>query len=69
MWKRGERKQVLDGRRGKMVQNVLYGERETIKNTWNGCSEMRERERKERGEIQKKKGMGDRNKNVIFRNC
>jgi hypothetical protein len=44
-------------------------ERETIKNTWNGCSEMRERERKERGEIQKKKGMGDRNKNVIFRNC
>jgi hypothetical protein len=28
MWERGERKQVLNGRRGKIVQNVLYGERE-----------------------------------------
>jgi hypothetical protein len=28
MWERGERKQVLDGRRGKKVQNVLYGERD-----------------------------------------
>jgi hypothetical protein len=26
-------------------------ERETIEHMWNGCSEMRERERKERGEI------------------
>jgi hypothetical protein len=25
--------------------------RETTEHTWNGCSEMRERERKERGEI------------------
>jgi hypothetical protein len=42
MWKRRERKQVLDGRRGKKVQNVLWGERETIEYMWNGCSEMRE---------------------------
>jgi hypothetical protein len=26
-------------------------ERETIEHMWNGCSEMRERERKERGEM------------------
>jgi hypothetical protein len=26
-------------------------EREAIENMWNGCSEIRERERKERGEI------------------
>jgi hypothetical protein len=28
MWKRGERKQVLDRRKGKKVQNVCYKERE-----------------------------------------
>jgi hypothetical protein len=28
MWKRGERKQVLSGSRGKKVQNVLRGERD-----------------------------------------
>jgi hypothetical protein len=47
---------------------------------WNGCREMRDRERKERGEIldedgkrygkggseRKKKEMGDRQKNVFF---
>jgi hypothetical protein len=43
---------------------------------WNGCSEMRERERKERGEKRKrygrggkrwkKKGVRDRKKRVIF---
>jgi hypothetical protein len=66
MWERGERKQVLNGRKGKIVQNVLYGERKIIEHMWNGCSDMRERERKEQGEIQKKKRMGDRNKNVIF---
>jgi hypothetical protein len=46
MWGRGERKQVLDGRRGKRVQNVLCGEREreTIEHMWNKCSELRERE-------------------------
>jgi hypothetical protein len=31
--------------------NVLGGERETIEHMWNGCSEMRERGIKERGEI------------------
>jgi hypothetical protein len=45
---RGERKQVLDGRRGKKVQNE---ERETIEHMWNGCSEMRERKGKKRKEI------------------
>jgi hypothetical protein len=35
MWEREERKQVLDGRRGKKVH------------MWNGCSDMREKERKE----------------------
>ncbi|KAJ3633074.1 hypothetical protein MTP99_010046 [Tenebrio molitor] len=30
---------------------MCYEERETIEHMWNGCSEMRETERKERGEI------------------
>jgi hypothetical protein len=30
---------------------MCYEEGETIEHTWNGCSERRERERKERGEI------------------
>jgi hypothetical protein len=30
---------------------MCYEERETTEHMWNGCSEMRERERKERGEI------------------
>jgi hypothetical protein len=30
--------------------------RETIEHIWNGCREMKERERKERGEILKGKG-------------
>jgi hypothetical protein len=30
---------------------MCYEERETIEHIWNGCCEMRERERKERGEI------------------
>jgi hypothetical protein len=42
MWERGERKHVLDGRRGKKVR-MRFEERETI--------ERNERERKERGEI------------------
>ncbi|KAJ3618339.1 hypothetical protein MTP99_006347 [Tenebrio molitor] len=29
---------------------MCYEERGTIEDMWNGCSEMRERERKERGE-------------------
>jgi hypothetical protein len=55
MWEREERKHVLDGRRGKKVQNVLE-ERETTEHIWSGCSEMRERERKKRGEIQNEDG-------------
>jgi hypothetical protein len=31
MWERGERKQILDGRRGKKMQNVILGERERKK--------------------------------------
>jgi hypothetical protein len=49
-WERGERKQVLDVRGGKKVLEC-YEERETIEHMWNGCSEMREREGKERGLI------------------
>jgi hypothetical protein len=30
---------------------AMKRERETTEHMWNGCSEMRERERKERGEI------------------
>jgi hypothetical protein len=30
---------------------MCYGERKTIEHMWNGWSEMREREGKERGEI------------------
>jgi hypothetical protein len=30
---------------------MCYEERETSEHMWNACSEMRERERKERGEI------------------
>jgi hypothetical protein len=56
MWERGERKQILDGRRGKKMQNVILGERE----------------RKKRGEILNEDGMeigwmkevGYRKKNV-----
>jgi hypothetical protein len=36
---------------------MCYDERDTIGHIWNGCSEMRERERKERGEIQNEDGM------------
>jgi hypothetical protein len=56
MWERGERKQVLDGRRGETTCKICYEEREKIEHMWNGCSEMRERERererKEPREIQ-----------------
>jgi hypothetical protein len=34
MCKRGERKQVFDGRRGKKVQNVLLGERKRAHMEW-----------------------------------
>ncbi|KAJ3621510.1 hypothetical protein MTP99_003633 [Tenebrio molitor] len=35
---------------------MCYEERETIAHMWNGCGEMRERERKERGKIQNEDG-------------
>jgi hypothetical protein len=38
------------------VQNVLYEERETIEHMRNECSEIKKRERKERGEIQNEDG-------------
>jgi hypothetical protein len=58
MWKREERKQVLEGTRGKKVQNVLRGERERDDRAhveWMRRNE-RERERKERGEIPNQDG-------------
>jgi hypothetical protein len=53
MWKRVERKQLLGERRGKKAQwcRMCYEEKETFEHVWNGGSEMREREGKERGEI------------------
>jgi hypothetical protein len=33
------------------AEYATYKERDTIEHTWNGCSEMRRRERKGRGEI------------------
>jgi hypothetical protein len=42
MWERGERKQVLNGRRGKEGAGCAMRKRETIEHMWNGCSEMRE---------------------------
>jgi hypothetical protein len=35
-------------------ERMCYEEREKIEHMWNGCSEMRERERKEPGEIPNK---------------
>jgi hypothetical protein len=35
---------------------MCYEERETIEHMRNGCSEIRKRERKERGEIQNEDG-------------
>jgi hypothetical protein len=49
MWEREERKQILDGRRGKKVQDMLRERKETIEHMWNGCSEMRERGKKGTG--------------------
>jgi hypothetical protein len=48
MWEPGERKQVLDGRRGKNVQNVLWAERN---NRMDVAKWERETVRKERGKI------------------
>jgi hypothetical protein len=49
------RKNPVDGRR-KRRRRMCYEERETIEHMWNGCSEMRERERKEQGAILNKDG-------------
>jgi hypothetical protein len=46
MWERGERKQVWDERRRKKVKCAMWKEKQC-----NRCSEMRQKERKERGEI------------------
>jgi hypothetical protein len=35
---------------------MCYEERETIQHMWNGCSDMRKKERKERGEILNEEG-------------
>jgi hypothetical protein len=35
---------------------MCYEERETIEHMWNGCNEIRERERKERGETPNEDG-------------
>jgi hypothetical protein len=52
IWKRGERKQVLE----EGAECAMRRERETIEHMWNGCSEIREREKKERGAIQNEDG-------------
>jgi hypothetical protein len=44
------RKIPVDGRRKRRCR-MCYEKRETIEHMWNGCSEMREMERKEQGEI------------------
>jgi hypothetical protein len=36
--------------------SMCYEERKTFEYMWNGCSEMREKERKERGEIPNEDG-------------
>jgi hypothetical protein len=48
---RGEKAGIVWKKRKKVAEYSKYKERKTIENMWNGCSEMRERERKERGEI------------------
>jgi hypothetical protein len=57
MWEREERKQVLEGTRGKKVQNVLRGERERDDRA-HGCGEMRERGRERNGEKYRMKTEG-----------
>jgi hypothetical protein len=48
---RQERKKGENQKRGERKKcRMCYEERETIEHVWNECSEMRERERKERGE-------------------
>jgi hypothetical protein len=54
MWERAERKQIGTGWKERC--RMCYEERETIEHMWNGYSEMRKRERKERGEIQNEDG-------------
>jgi hypothetical protein len=48
--KRKKNDEIQMWERGKGCR-MCYEERETIEHMWNGCSEMREREGKERGEI------------------
>jgi hypothetical protein len=46
---------------------MCHEERETIEHMWNGCSKMREREGKERGEILNEDGMEIRWMKEIWR--
>jgi hypothetical protein len=66
MWERErENRYWLEGeeRRSRMC----HEERETIEHMWNGCSKMREREGKERGEILNEDGMEIRWMKEIWR--
>jgi hypothetical protein len=50
MWERGEtNKYWIEGEETRC--RMCYEERHTIEHMWNGCREMRERERMQRGEI------------------
>jgi hypothetical protein len=46
---------------------MSYEERETIEYMWNRCSEMRKRERKDRGEVQKEDGREIRWKKELWK--
>jgi hypothetical protein len=51
-----EKRYWMEGEEGRC--RMCYEERETIQYTWNGCSEIREKERTERGEILNAYGRG-----------
>jgi predicted lipid-binding transport protein (Tim44 family) len=46
---------------------MCYEEIETIEHMWNGCSKMRERERKERGEVLNEDGREIRRMKEIWK--
>jgi hypothetical protein len=46
---------------------MCYEERETIEHMWIGCSNMRERERKERGEVLNEDGREIRRMKEIWK--
>jgi hypothetical protein len=51
MWERRERENRCWKEGEESRCRMCYQKRGTIEQVWNGCSEMREKERKERGEI------------------